>query len=232
MGLRDYKLISIAGLKCSGKSEAAKMLEYLINAPKVFQKYSWYKIGLRFPKKWKISSFAKPLKDVLSIILNIPPHKFENREFKENWCVSMNDFSIKPDFTLSSEDKLTDNQFSKLIKNGMPIPSPNWLTVRQLMQYFGTECCQLYLGRKVWINATLNAVSKNTIISDLRFKEELNEIKKRNGIAIYIDRSSAIPGTHASEREVIELKENNQFDITIDNNGSLKDLFYNIKKFI
>ena len=107
------------------------------------------------------------------------------------------------------------------------------ISIRQLMQYYGTEVIRKFLGDKTWINATLNKeISKNIIVSDLRFRVELNEIKNRKGVCVYILRDSAKPGTHASEKEVLELNNENLFDFKISNNGTLKNLFYNLKSIV
>ena len=75
-------------------------------------------------------------------------------------------------------------------------------------------------------------MSKNTIVSDLRFKVEYNEVKLRDGIIIYIERPGCTPGSHSSEREVLEMKGQGLFDYTIQNDGSLKDLFNKIKEVV
>ena len=221
-------LIAISGIKGSGKDTATHMLQYLLNSPKLFRNYFWYKIGLRFPNKWKIISFAKPLKKVLAIILSVDSKKFNDRDFKENHFVNLDNFRIVEKYLLDSDDILSDNKFTKLIKTGEPLPIDTWLSIRQLMQYAGTEMAQKYLGRNVWINATLKN-AKKCIVSDLRFKKEFEEVKLRDGVIIYIKRYSAKPGSHASEREMVDLYNQDKFDYVIDNNGSLKDLFNNLK---
>ena len=60
----------------------------------------------------------------------------------------------------------------------------------------------------------------------------MNEIKARKGASVYIYRSIAKPGSHASEKEVIELYNNGQFDYVIPNEGTLKELFNNLKQLI
>ena len=222
-------LIAISGLKNSGKSEAAHMLKYLLNAPKPFRRYFWYKLGLKFSCKWKITSFAKPLKEVLSIILKEDICKFENRNFKENYFVSIGSNRVIPRELLDDNDILSDNKFTKLIKTNEPLPSNIYLSIRQLMQYFGTEVCRKYLGETVWIDATLKNRKNHTIISDLRFKNEFDIVKQYNGKVIYIKRDCSKPGSHASEREIIDLYNQNKFDYVVENNGSLKDLFNNLK---
>ena len=231
--LRTYKLISIAGLANSGKDTAAHMLNYLLNAPKCFRNYFWYKILKKWPfkNKWEITAFAKPLKQTLSIILNKPIQWFDDRKNKETYYIDFNTLKIYPKSI--TQDCLSENKFQKLIKTGEPLPVDQFISVRQLMQYYGTEVIRRFLGDKTWINATLNHTSnKNIIVSDLRFKIELSEIKNRNGASIYVSRSSAKPGTHASEREVIELEKENAFDFYIPNEGTLSDLFYNLKGII
>lgn len=229
--LYSCRLIAIAGLKNSGKDSAAKMVEYLLNAPRLFRTYFWYKLLKRFPGKWNTTAFAKPLKQSLAIILNVPVNRFDDRYFKENVFVNLDSMLIIDKQLLDDEDILSENKFSKLIKSNEPLTG--YISIRQLMQYYGTSVIRKFLGDKTWINSTLNqCVSKNIIVSDLRFKVEYSEVKLRDGIIIYIERPGCIPGSHSSEREVLDMKEQNLFDYTIQNNSSLKDLFYNIKNII
>ena len=69
---------------------------------------------------------------------------------------------------------------------------------------------------------------ENYIISDLRFATEYHDVKKKNGFVYYIDRNG-MPGAHPSEQETIILKDMNKFDDIIDNTGTLKDLFNQLK---
>ena len=229
--LSSCKLIAIAGLKNSGKDTVSGMLEYLLNAPKPFKTFFFYNIFRKWPGKWNTTAFAKPLKDSLSVILHVPIDRFDDRHFKENVFVDLDSMLIIDKSLLDDDDILSENKFSKLIKTETPITG--YLSIRQLMQYYGTSVIRKFLGDKTWINSTLNqCVSKNTIVSDLRFKVEYNEVKLRDGIIIYIERPGCTPGSHSSEREVLEMKEQGLFDHTIKNDGSLKDLFYKIKDVI
>ncbi len=233
--LRNYKLIAIAGLKNSGKDTCANMLLYLLNVPKFFQTYWCYNYLKKWPfkNKWKITAFAKPLKQSLSVILNRPIEWFNDRYNKENYYVNLDTLELYPKTDVPDAVKLSENKFQKCIKTGEPLPENNVVSIRQLMQYYGTNVVRKFLGDKTWINATLNAQSnENLIISDLRFKTEMMEIYKRKGTIIYISRSEAKPGSHASEKEVIDLYNANLFDFVIPNEGSLKELFYNIKTLI
>lgn len=225
-----YLLMATSGFKGSGKDEVAHMLQYLLSTPKIMHNY-WCYQHIRVPKKWKIKSFANPLKKTLGTILGIDYKKFNSRDFKENYFVQLDSFRIVEKYLLDEEDILSDNKFTKYLKSGNPFPSDTWLSIRQLMQYFGTNVMQTYLGRKVWINSTLINWEKS-IISDVRFKTEFEEIKNLNGIVIYVKRPGIEAGSHASEREVADLLEQNKYDFIIDNNGSLEDLFNKTKYIV
>ena len=83
-------------------------------------------------------------------------------------------------------------------------------------------------GDKLWILSTIKS-KHPLIISDLRFKIELETIKKLGGKVIYISRKSAQAGNHTSEKEVIDMLNNNQFDIVINNDLDKSDLFNKLR---
>ena len=229
--LHNNKLIAIAGLKGSGKDSAAHMLEYLLNVPVIFRSYFWYKIFKKWSGKWHTTAFAKPLKQTLSILLNKPLEWFEDRYNKENMFVNLDTLLIVDKSVIQYSDMiLSENKFSKLIKTGEPLPDGTYLSIRQLMQYYGTEVMRKYIGDKTWINATLNAcTNKPTIISDLRFRVEYDEVKANGGEIWYITRADCLPGSHRSELEVIDMEDHNMFDRVIVNDSSLQDLYETIK---
>lgn len=225
---KNNSLIAIGGFKGVGKDTVAEMLQYLLNTPKLFHSYWLFKLFGSVNGKWKITSFAHPLKRTLAAMLNIDIKRFEDRDFKENTYINFSKMDITkypPAF-----NKLNDGTFNRCLEhsNFEPIKT-NYITIRQLMQCWGTNTMRQQYGDRLWILLTL--INNNpTIISDLRFKTEAKEIKDRGGKLIYINRPGYTAGKHISEQEVFKLQKDNQFDITIDNSGSLKDLFNYIKK--
>lgn len=224
-------ILCIAGLKGSGKDESAKMLQFCLNAPKFMQTYWVYKHFNIFTEgKFKICRFADTLKSLLSILLNVDVEKFEDRQFKEEFYVDFNTLTIHHKNFVDKEKILADNKFSKLAKDLTPsLTEDYWLSVRQVLQYFGTEIMRYYFGDKLWILTTYEQNYKNMIVSDLRFKVEFEESKKKGGKVIYIHRPECKVGSHASERELMTLYENKNYDYLVNNDGSLSDLFYKIK---
>ena len=228
--LSSYNLIAISGVRSAGKDCVTSMLQYCLSVPKIFRQYWIYKHFRKWiSPKYKRLAFADPLKRMLATLLNVPVSKFNNRHFKEDCVVNIPTL----DFTLSAftedNDKLSDSKFNRMVKSLDPELTQSNLTIRQLMQYFGTNGMQTLFGRKVWINSTLKHANGPTIISDLRFKAECEAVKEHNGFIIYVSRPGYEFGQHASELQMKELFEEGKYDYIIENSGTLEDLFNQIK---
>lgn len=106
-----------------------------------------------------------------------------------------------------------------------------WLgiTVRELLQKLGT-CVRQGIDNLFWIKLLYANTEgwENIIIADVRFPEELESIKERDGVVIRIDRNGAGAGDHISE---IALDDYTDWDFHIGNNGSLEELFQAMKIF-
>ena len=229
--LNSNKLIAVSGVKNSGKNVVSSMLQYCLSVPKILRQYWIYKLfGKCFHKKYKLLAFADPVKQILSILLNVPVKRFYSREFKELYCVNMSTLECYSNITNWNKKRMSDSKFSKLVKNLDPCLSTSDLTIRQLMQYVATEVFMKYFGKQVWINCTLKHATGNAIITDLRFKEEYDVVKKYGGVVIYIKRPDTTFGQHASEKEMEELLNNNKYDIVINNDSNLKSLFNQVKQ--
>lgn len=228
-------IIAISGLHGAGKTTVSRMLEFLLNTPKIFHSYFWFKHKCLVPKKhnYKTVAFADPIKEMLSSFLNMDRKEFESRDIKEHYLINFVTFDQVYDKAAYCDiyKTLPDSKFAKLAKEWNPELSKQYfLSIRQVMQLFGTEIMRNRLDDKIWINCILGrAHHQNIIISDLRFVTEFEEIKKRNGFIIYIDRGLT-PGSHKSESEMQTLVDQNKFDLIIDNKDiSLKELFNKIK---
>lgn len=220
-------IIAFSGLKNSGKDTASNMMRYLLIFPKFMHNYTCYKLFnplLKYIKKWKIKRFADPIKQILAILLNVNPKIFENRKFKEQTCVQFPELKL---LDINCAQTIPENKFSKMVKYLNPNISKDYnLTIRQLMQYFGTEIMRTFFGDSLWTHSILNK-KENMIISDLRFCIEMEALKQYNAFTILIKRNSCMPGEHPSEKEIIKMEK--EYDLIIENNKSLCDLFNNLK---
>jgi hypothetical protein len=132
------------------------------------------------------------------------------------------------------------------------------LTPRWVLQYWGTEVCRKGFNDDIWIASLENKLrnSKDDIvISDCRFPNEIKSIKAAGGIVIRVKRGPEPEwykdaadmnagdacmnyalaksrmsklGIHASETAWVGTK----FDAVLENNGTIDDLFEQIKNLV
>ena len=108
----------------------------------------------------------------------------------------------------------------------------NWIgkTVRELLQGIG-QGLRDAIDPNLWVKILFANTEgwTNYIIADVRYPNEIKAIKERNGILLRIDRKGAGAGNHSSEAALDDYKE---WDVHIENNGSIEDLFEAMKIFI
>ena len=228
-------IYAIQGKKNSGKDTCATYLQYLLNTPKCFHFYWLAKlVNFKSPiKKWTVTRYAGKLKEMVATLINVPVEWLEDREFKENWYFDFNNYRLNDNNVVPNYRPISDKTFTKELKKGnLYLAVENNLTIRQLLQFFGTDIMRRYFGDKLWIFTTLNG-SDNVVIADQRFFTE-NEVVRttKNAITLHIIRDCASGGLHSSEKELDDLYNQHCYDTVIDNNGTLKDLFNNLKRYL
>lgn len=136
-------------------------------------------------------------------------------------------FGLNPISVYGTEEQRAEP--THLLWENMPTNTPtvvdsSWAAVektgpmsgREFMQYWGTE-----IGRKmypqIWINATMNRIkaeqSEISIITDVRFPDEIDAIKAAGGVVIRLTRNVQ-KDNHYSETALDKYK---GFDYIIDN---------------
>lgn len=215
-------------MKNSGKDTVADMLQYCLSVPEPFRKYWMYRhYRYAFNSTYEKVAFADSLKDTLSVLFGIPVEKFYERDFKEHFYIKGLEITDTPD------NILDEDSFIKMLnKKDFSFLKTHFITIRQLLQCFGTEIVRGLFGNAFWAERAMKHNFDKMIITDLRFKVELEAVRKRNGLVLYIDNPNCIPEQHASESEVLEMKDNHDFDFIIENNGTLEDLFNKIVKWM
>lgn len=128
---------------------------------------------------------------------------------------------------------------------------PN-LTPRWVLQYWGTEVCRRAFHDSIWIaalEARLSRRSDDTVISDVRFPNEIASIRNAGGRIVWVRRGelpewydlavesnhgtfdhmkTAYPDVHVSETAWV----GTDFDVEIDNNGSIEELYTAVKNLV
>jgi hypothetical protein len=129
------------------------------------------------------------------------------------------------------------------------------LTPRWVLQYWGTEVCRQGFHDDIWIAALENRLrtrAGHTVISDVRFPNEIASIRNAGGRIIWIRRgadpewcSTLIEmrqnstlgictdymrqfDVHASEWALV----GTEFDAVVDNNGSVEQLYEQLKNLV
>lgn len=231
------KIISVQGNKWSGKDTVAKMLQYLLSTPKILHKYDLYCRLKCFKKDYKIVRYADKMKEMLAILLNTNVQNFEDREFKEQYYVDFNTLQLihvdESNVNAFKDKILSDTRFTREIKRVNPNLTKNYfLSIRQILQYFGTEIMRFYFGDRLWILSTLNNRGSNIIISDQRFIIENITTYNLGAVIIHITRPGCEKSSHSSETELDKLYQDKAYSYLIENNGTLRDLFNNCKKLV
>jgi hypothetical protein len=204
--VRPVSLIGVSGKIGSGKDTVGEIIKYL-TSPEAISKGSFSKcreMGYSYETKWSIEKFAAKLKLVAQVLTGVPAYKFEDRKFKES--------------EMPSEWNILEQ--SGRYKTSKP------MTYRTLLQRLGTEAMRNGLHTNVWVNALFADYKQhNWIITDMRFPNEFDAVKKRGGITIYVLRPDthslqSMIGVHESETAL----DNHKFDYAIINHGSIEDL--------
>jgi hypothetical protein len=209
---------------------------------------------------WKIKKFADKLKECISIITGISREDLEKIEVKNSILSSdWNYWQAIGDYKSNRENNI-EACVKTIKKYGNGFIEKGSITVRQLLQEFGTEACRNNVHPNFWVNAlfsdyrysgkvdsieatasdggyyskqTYNEEFPDWIITDMRFPNELNAIKDRGGITVRVERGIHPNNPSIAQNHISETAlDNATFDYTIDNNGSMADLIISVNKIL
>jgi hypothetical protein len=150
-------------------------------------------------------AFADPLKEMCASITNTPLINWYNNNLK---------------------DKHLDNHFSEF-------------TYRQFMQHMG-DAIRNGLSEKAFIISTfdrmhnfdINGLHCNTVISDIRFDNELEFVYNIGGKIIHIIRPQEENDTHISEQMILSTKQRQFVDKQLINDSTIDNLLNSVDLII
>ena len=123
-------------------------------------------------------------------------------------------------------EKFEDQEFKKTDLG------PEWdMTVRDFLQKLGTDAVRNGLHTNAWVNALIADYTNESkwVITDTRFPNEAEAIRKKDGILIRVERPGVKPiNNHPSETGLDDYT----FDHVIKNNGSIEDLLLKVKSIL
>jgi hypothetical protein len=123
---------------------------------------------------------------------------------------------------------LTDKQLYGTKQDKETIDTRYEMSSRQILQKFG-EMMKKEFGENFWINSFKTRYERNynddVVVTDCRYKNEVNAIKDLEGYVIKINRDTddgSKADTHVSETEINEIF---NYDYLIENNGTLEEFY-------
>jgi hypothetical protein len=107
-----------------------------------------------------------------------------------------------------------------------PHPALGGKTIRYALQTLGTEWGREMISNSLWVDTLLaRSASKNVVISDVRFLNELSAIRDNGGIIIKVVRDFEISESlHQSEEGIPD----ELVDYIIENTGSIDEYHINL----
>lgn len=222
----DFKVIAISGWKRSGKDTAADAL---------------------ISKGFKRVAFADVLKDRVADDYNISRNSLDDPNQKESpllthpvnpkdgFALNICNFmfgEFRSEYGETPQEVFVDDSglFLGVVEGGMPVPL--YHTPRSLAIFEGSTKRTVFPN--YWVDSGIKEVNKlkdkdaisivdtKIVISDLRFKNEIENLRRAFGdnlVTVRVNRFEDCTSTDPSERDL----DNTEFDIIIDNKGTLEE---------
>ena len=231
-------IIGINGKIGSGKDTVGSIIQYLTSEcgdinNKSYRDYETFvsrgggsaprQHDFHYQSNWEIKKFAGKLKEVASMLTGVRMELFEDQEFKKL------NMDSEWDYQHYSEEKGSN--------------SIHPMTYRDFLQKLGTDAMRDGLHENVWVNALMvhynppkldQYAPSKWIITDMRFPNELNAVKSKNGITINITKS--VKPIRDINKQVIHVSETALrdyiFDYYIVNDGTIEELIKKVRQIL
>ena len=105
---------------------------------------------------------------------------------------------------------------------------------RPMLQWWGADFRRHYKGESYWLDKMLDKMQTISdrevlVITDVRYPNEAELVKKAGGLMIRVDRETGQEDPHSSENLLDDFE---GFDYRLTNNGTLKDLEAKVAKIV
>lgn len=198
-------IVGVSGKIGSGKNEVADMISYLhfVNPDgtfEQFQRQQW--LRNQYIENGAYDSAELKLPGIHSFAGNL------------KHCVAI----------------CTGIDYHDLEKRSLKSTQISWLNIsfRQLLQALG-EAVRCQINENFWVHSMLTTYQDSDfwIVSDVRYKNEADELLSRGALLIRINRTTDSSDVHQSE---VDLDSYDKFSYIIENDGSLEDLYNKVKE--
>lgn len=245
-------IIGLSGYAGSGKNTVGSIIQYLIakdiiegykktvpNCASIVPYDEYDKSGLESASRWQIKAFAQKLKQIAALLTGISEESMDRQEVKAQQLGKEWD-TLRIHYLNDAQKAEIHPSLAKSYTVSKGVNST--LTLREFLQLLGTDAIRDHLHRNTWVNALMvdykpkdlatesdeqpHLIFPNWIITDMRFPNECDAVKAKDGITIRVNRKwmlqTEVNGTplHSSETAL----DNHKFDYTIDNSGTIDEL--------
>lgn len=231
-------IIGVSGKMVTGKDTVYKIIQDLTGGSK---------------STWENKKFASPIKKQASLLLGVDEEKLENRDFKDKvlseewsrWAIATRLGGIISIYADKEEAK------TALLRRATTAPQEAKetfleslkMTPRKLYQSIGKNLRRIHPNIFVngmfvhYTKTNMQCIAHNRfrneypdwVITDVRFPNEVEAIKKRGGIVVRLLRDTEVYSTDESE---ISLDGYKDFDYIIDNNYDKDNLVNAVKSLL
>jgi len=131
--------------------------------------------------------------------------------------------------------KLTNEQLYGKDKENI---DPYWgKSPRELLQTVGTDLLRNQFDRSIWIKSIYKLIQqfpeRDYVITDVRYPNEAVAVKKWGGLLIHINRPNKDDiGSKSKHSSETSLDDFNNWDFTLQNDRTIKDLHSNVDKIM
>ncbi len=230
-------IIGIVGQANSGKDTLANFL---------VDRYGLTQVTFATPMKqfiWKVFDFSKEQLWGPSQYRNQVDHRYNRYDLDEGqldsaWAAAFDTLQREGMPWLSHlHVHATEQHFKALVDwfHWLGTHYPNSLTPRIALQTLGNEWGRNKVDENLWVNYALETAQEKAtgvVISDIRYKNELEAIKAAGGKVLQITRPAATAkvgiNLHTSETEQQDFDISN-IDFFLSNDGSLNDLYEDVE---
>lgn len=202
-------MISFSGKKRSGKDLAA---QYLID------NHGYRKVTL-----------AGPVKEFTANVLGLPLKFFVDDELKDTpFNVSIQLYSAEIIQIIEDLVELNSSDVNEVKWGNIPLEK-NLKTPREALQFIGTDLGRNFVSKNIWLDQLPSEFMDDCVITDARFANERDFLKKRGYKTVLLMRNSESTDTHESENSLGHPKE---YDDVVRNFGSKDKLYVNLEAIV
>lgn len=193
--------------------------------------FSIYRCNLN---KVYFDSFSDTLKLFIQLLIGVPNNYLYEDYYKDHIVVNIKDFSYKEYQELPTDIKiLTKDELYEImvdLQNPIALTKNLYITLRDLILYFGIDVMQRFFGLNVWVKCLKNSASQfesifteddyYKIFIDVKTPSEVTYILDNGGVIIDIKRKN----NKKKSKGFDKLSKDGRIDYTIYVDGGLYDL--------